>query len=258
MNKNILIKIIIIAVIILISGGAFHYWILLPNQKDNHGCLINKGYSWCDFKNKCIKQGEEDCKLTQEWILDEAKKIIGLDINIMPGQVVKWNTKDGEIAFSAKGFVYTDILGAEKIVKSYNGIDSFLKQIGFEEDSYNFPVNSEKEKSVKYKNGKIICALSQTNNPNNTSSLSIFCGNTNDRLCDFSSDCGRNCSSDSDCDLIVDGCRKTIVCRTRGYKFYHDCKNPTSTVADLDVSINSCICLENQCLPENEKLRDKN
>lgn len=253
MNKKLFI-LLFITFIVLIAA----VYSLKINQKDSHGCFVNKGYSWCGFEQKCIKEGEEDCNLTQDWILDEAKKIMGLDINIMPSEVVKWNTKDGETAFSAKGFVYTDILGAEKIVKSYNGINNFLKQIGFEGDSYNLAVNSEKEKSVKYKNEKLICALSQINNPNNTSSLFLLCGDVDGMLCNFNSDCGKECQNDSDCGLAVDGCAKKVVCRNKNYKFYQDCLNPTAAVSEINTTIGSCLCLENQCVPEKQELHENN
>jgi len=181
-----------------------------------------------------------------------------LDLNIMPNEVVKWKTKDGEIAFSAKGFVYTDLLGAEKVVKSYSQIDNFLKQSGFLSDDYNPVVNTDNENSVKYKKEKLICALSKTNNPNNTSSLLLLCGNIDNKLCNFNSDCGRECNNDSDCGLVVNGCEKKIVCRNKNSKFYQDCPNPTANVDELDIDINSCICLDNQCVPEKEKFRSKN
>lgn len=34
----------------------------IGGQKDEHGCLIGAGYSWCEAKNKCLRVWEEDCK----------------------------------------------------------------------------------------------------------------------------------------------------------------------------------------------------
>ncbi|MCH8741610.1 hypothetical protein IH779_01800 [Patescibacteria group bacterium] len=258
MNKNILIKIIIAAVVILILGGVFYYWILFPNQKDSHKCLFNQGYSWCDFKNKCVKEGEEDCSLTQDWILSEAKKIIGLDLNVIPKETVKWNTREEEVAFSAKGIYYLDVLRAEKILKGFEDWDKFLNETGFEIDLYNPAVTDGKEMILNYTKGKIACVLSKVDNPNDTSSLSLFCGNPDDRLYNFKSDFGKGCNVDTDCGLIPDGCRKIIVCRSKNYEFYQDCANPTVKVSELDVDINSCECFDNQCVPKNEKFRSKN
>lgn len=34
---------------------------LIGGQEDEHGCLIAAGYSWCDEKQKCIRPWEENC-----------------------------------------------------------------------------------------------------------------------------------------------------------------------------------------------------
>ena len=68
----------------------------------------------------------------------EAKKIIGIDLTIMPNQFIKWNTESGETAFSAKGIIYTDILNAEKITNFYSDLDNFLRQSGFAGNGYIF------------------------------------------------------------------------------------------------------------------------
>lgn len=33
----------------------------IGGDKDEHGCLIAAGYSWCEDKQKCIRAWEEDC-----------------------------------------------------------------------------------------------------------------------------------------------------------------------------------------------------
>lgn len=256
--KKILIKIIIVLIIFLISGGVFYQWILFPSKKDNHGCLYNKGYSWCDFKQECIKKGEEDCNLTQDWVLDEAKKIFGLDLNIMPNEKIEWNRENSKWVFSAKGIYYLDVFGAEKILKGFEDWDKFLHKLGFETNSDNPAVMSEKETILNYIKGKIVCVLKRTDNPSETSSLSLFCGNIGDELCNFNSACGKECKSDNDCGLTTNGCAKRIVCRNKNFKFYNDCLNPTSNLDELDISINDCMCLDNQCVPRNEKYRSKN
>ncbi|MFH0860175.1 MAG: hypothetical protein V1921_03145 [Candidatus Altiarchaeota archaeon] len=35
-------------------------------EKDEHGCMLWVGYSWCDSKQKCLKTWQEDCPLTEE------------------------------------------------------------------------------------------------------------------------------------------------------------------------------------------------
>lgn len=34
---------------------------VIGGDKDEHNCLISAGYSWCESKNKCLREWEEDC-----------------------------------------------------------------------------------------------------------------------------------------------------------------------------------------------------
>jgi|GEM_PF-5430281 len=34
---------------------------LIGGEKDEHGCLVAAGYSWCESKKKCLRSWEEDC-----------------------------------------------------------------------------------------------------------------------------------------------------------------------------------------------------
>lgn len=33
----------------------------IGGEKDEHGCLIAAGYSWCESKQKCLRMWEEEC-----------------------------------------------------------------------------------------------------------------------------------------------------------------------------------------------------
>jgi hypothetical protein len=35
---------------------------LLGGDRDEHGCIGSAGYSWCEAKNKCLRQWEEKCE----------------------------------------------------------------------------------------------------------------------------------------------------------------------------------------------------
>lgn len=37
---------------------------IIGGQKDEHGCLIAAGYSWCEAKQKCLRTWEEKCEAT--------------------------------------------------------------------------------------------------------------------------------------------------------------------------------------------------
>ncbi len=250
-------KIIFLVIIIIIIFAAIFVYRSFKLKKDSYGCLIGQGYSWCEFKRQCVKEGE-GCVLTKEWILGEAKKIVGLDLNVLPDKAIEFNTENGKIAFLSKGIYYLDELKAKKVIESFGNVKDFLQGIGFQADSFNPVTQDENQDLIKYKKDDLICVIGRVDNPNNTSSFSLFCGNPEDKLCNFNASCGRSCQSDNDCALITNGCAKKIVCRTKGIKFYHDCENPTSVVSELDTRITECACLENQCVPKNENLRPNN
>jgi membrane-bound inhibitor of C-type lysozyme len=81
-NKKLIIILILFA-IILIFG--FIFWHkgretkLIGGQKDEHGCLVAAGYSWCEAKQNCIRQWEEYCTATKPKTVvfgcDDSKKI---------------------------------------------------------------------------------------------------------------------------------------------------------------------------------------
>ena len=46
---------------------------LIGGGKDEHGCLIAAGYSWCEASQKCIRAWEENCSIEQKACTMEAK-----------------------------------------------------------------------------------------------------------------------------------------------------------------------------------------
>ena len=72
MNKIILI--IAIIGLFLVSGCQNKKQI--GGDKDEHGCLIAAGYTWCEPKQKCLRTWEEECLSEDEKIsLEEAIEI---------------------------------------------------------------------------------------------------------------------------------------------------------------------------------------
>jgi hypothetical protein len=72
---------VVIASSAIVSGAyAYKIWVgpainkpesedanrLIGGQKDEHGCLIPAGYSWCQIKQKCLRTWEEVCDITQD------------------------------------------------------------------------------------------------------------------------------------------------------------------------------------------------
>ena len=73
-NKKILIKYLLSFILgILIVGGvwAYNYWWANPEEpiggeRDEHGCLLMAGYTWCEAKQKCLRVWEEGCGITNQ------------------------------------------------------------------------------------------------------------------------------------------------------------------------------------------------
>ncbi|MDD5651163.1 MAG: eight-cysteine-cluster domain-containing protein [Candidatus Nanoarchaeia archaeon] len=52
-------QILLILSLLLIAGCSQQK--LIGGDKDEHGCLIAAGYSWCEVKQQCIRSWEENC-----------------------------------------------------------------------------------------------------------------------------------------------------------------------------------------------------
>lgn len=62
-NKNLVYGFFMILIIITvgIAGCVTANDQIIGGDKDEHGCLIAAGYSWCGEKQKCIRVWEENC-----------------------------------------------------------------------------------------------------------------------------------------------------------------------------------------------------
>lgn len=153
LNKKSIIFIAIIILGLVIGGGLYGYKILKSKQqiglvnksqtndsanapkaiggdKDEHGCLIAAGYSWCEAKQKCLRIWEEPC--TEEDVLrnylkenisqlSPEKEVLGGKFYVTkvtiatPGQA-EVEYEDGHIALKAR-FEYSvkqDVVTIEK------------------------------------------------------------------------------------------------------------------------------------------------
>jgi putative hemolysin len=64
MRKELIIAGLVLS-ILLLAGCAKQPEQIIGGDKDEHGCLIAAGYSWCDAKQKCIRPFEENCTATE-------------------------------------------------------------------------------------------------------------------------------------------------------------------------------------------------
>jgi hypothetical protein len=65
--------IMIAGLVLVVLGIVLMIWQLsareskiIGGEKDEHGCLIAAGYSWCEPKNKCLRIWEEACYVSVE------------------------------------------------------------------------------------------------------------------------------------------------------------------------------------------------
>jgi hypothetical protein len=61
---------------------------LIGGQRDEHGCLIPAGYSWCELKQKCLRTWEESCEQSRSTAMD--KIIIAQLIILAAGTIFAW------------------------------------------------------------------------------------------------------------------------------------------------------------------------
>ncbi len=64
-NKRLIWIIAIIAVAAILIYICCNKPQIIGGDKDEHGCLIAAGYSWCDAKQKCLRVWEEECPITE-------------------------------------------------------------------------------------------------------------------------------------------------------------------------------------------------
>lgn len=59
----------LLVLVALLVIAAFAFWFfegdevnLLGGDKDKNGCIGSAGYSWCEAKDKCLREWEEKCE----------------------------------------------------------------------------------------------------------------------------------------------------------------------------------------------------
>jgi len=246
MNKK---NIAIIIIVLIILAGLFYFFDFKNDKKDSHNCKISKEF-WCELENKCLPNGEI-CELKQtelEKLLDKAVNTIGMNLTLM-NQVIKFNSEKEHLAFNAKGYYFSDLQNAEKIIKGFEDLENLLKENNFAENNLNKTIETESKIQKMFLKEGLACELAKSDNPNQTSSVSIFCADLKDRVYDISSDIGKDCISDSECVVITDGCKRELVCKSNKYKYFNNCLNPTAEVdAIKNANLGGCLCQNNKCV----------
>ena len=177
MNKTISISIVTVVALALILGGVYAYKSfvnesepvvqkdeqsdqLIGGDKDEHGCMLMAGYSWCEAKQKCLREWEEPCEQEEVFnLLTELKDSTGIKFSGMQDVEFKWIVKvDPEIAeetVAGKGFEVERISSEQA-----DSIHPFFIDNGFKTDVYNFAAGTISG-LTGYKKDKAVCAVAR-------------------------------------------------------------------------------------------------
>jgi len=123
---------------------------LIGGQKDEHGCLVAAGYSWCEVKKKCLRTWEESCNVEPTESDIEAIKQAFIDkYNKSATEVqIEVNQFDGNFARGSVKFAMNGEFGAGGIFLAYK--EGSVWKLAFdgnggiscsEMESYNFPID---------------------------------------------------------------------------------------------------------------------
>jgi len=222
MNKNIVIALKFFGVIVLIAlTGVMVYFLGIKKEE----------------------------KIEKTKILEDIKKTSGIDLASI-NQLIKWNTKNGELTLDGQGYHYVNLLKASELMQLFDGFNKFFNDNQFKKDSLNPETSSADKILIRYKKSNIVCNLIRIDNAdNNASSLNVGCADITDTMCNFNSNCGNECNVDSDCVVKFDSCQKKTLCRNKNYKFYNECSDSSNLIKDIDFKIQNCQCKNNQCEP---------
>ncbi len=136
---------------------------LIGGDKDEHGCIGSAGYTWCESKQKCLREWEEPCEQEEVFnLLKELEKETQIDFSgivktefvwKIEGEKVGKEQKTEELVTAGKGF------DVEKISdEQHRSIEEFFRDNGFEIDVYNV-ADGTIVRATGYKKSQIACLV---------------------------------------------------------------------------------------------------
>ena len=136
---------------------------IIGGQRDKHGCLGPAGYTWCESKQKCLREWEEPCEQEEIFnLLKELEKETRIDFSGIVKTEFVWRIesekvgkaqKTEELAIKGKGFDAEEISEEE-----HKSIKAFFMDNGFEVDVYNV-TDATIAGSAGYKKGQVVCLV---------------------------------------------------------------------------------------------------
>ena len=65
--------------------------LLVGSQNDNHGCVLDGGYQWCEELSQCIRPWQTECPLSQNTINTNTNTNSNTNTNTIPKNCATWN-----------------------------------------------------------------------------------------------------------------------------------------------------------------------
>ena len=131
---------------------------LIGGKKDEHGCMLMAGYTWCEAEQKCLREWEEPCEQEEVFnLLTELKDSTKIKFSGIHDAELEWivgvDPKIAEETVAGKGFDVERISSEQ-----YNSLYPFFIDNGFATDIYNFTAGAISE-LIGYSKGKAVCTV---------------------------------------------------------------------------------------------------
>jgi hypothetical protein len=133
---------------------------IVGEEKDEHGCVIMAGFTWCEAKQKCLRVWEEPCGKEEIFdLLTELRDSTGIKFSGIQDATFEWVVRVdpetvGEIV-AGRGFDVERISSGQS-----DSIHPFFIDNGFKTDVNNFTAGTISE-STGYIKGETICTVAK-------------------------------------------------------------------------------------------------
>ncbi|HUW21461.1 MAG TPA: hypothetical protein VMW41_02215 [Candidatus Bathyarchaeia archaeon] len=137
---------------------------LIGGDQDEHGCLIAAGYSWCEVKQKCLREWEEPCELEEVFNFFTALKD-NVFINFSGIGIIefKWNIKGEKVGKETKiktlNLSGKAISASEVLEEKINEICDYFEKEGFAVSVYNIAAGTVTG-TIGYQKDNLVCLIS--------------------------------------------------------------------------------------------------
>lgn len=133
---------------------------LVGGDTDQYGCLIAAGYSWCESKQKCLRDWEEPCGREEAFnFLNNFKNSATVEFSGIGNTDFIWvvnETTDADNAETVEGRSMETLgISAEDAVL----VETQLQELGFTADANNLAENND-EQITGYQNANMVCLFS--------------------------------------------------------------------------------------------------